>query len=92
MPQKQRYKINIIPSNSGNLSKRNLPKSRSVDDMDIIIASPGTMSPDGKDSLVKVLPIITPNVLANKHLDMIANRARNVERKQHKMKSRFMPK
>lgn len=87
MPQKQRYKINIIPCNSGGLSKRAITKSRSADDMDVVVLSESeTISPEKK---VRQMPeIIAPlNALANKHISMIATRARTVERKHKKMKS-----
>jgi hypothetical protein len=80
--------INIIPCNSGNMSKRVISKSRSADDMDVVIRKDS--EPESPEKKVRQLPeIINPlNILATKHIEMIASRARTVERKQKKMKSR----
>lgn len=81
--------INIIPCNTGNVSKRHLPKSRSVDDIDVV---PTVIAESQPDSPAKVPggPMVKElsKTLANKHITMIANRARDVERKNKKMKSR----
>lgn len=85
MEAKDRYKINIIPCNTGKVAKEVLPKSRSVDDMDIIVKSagidPGSPQKPPADKDKK-------KDLAMKHLGMIAKRAKDVQRKQKKMKSR----
>lgn len=88
MPEKQRYKINIIPCNSGNVSKRVISKSRSADDMDVAVLKEA--EPESPEKKVRQLPEVIPALsgLASKHIQMIATRARTVERKQKKMKSR----
>ena len=70
------------------MSKRAISKSRSADDMDMAIVSDS--EPASPEKKVRPLPdIIGPlNSLATKHIAMIANRARTVERKHKKMKSR----
>jgi len=93
LPEKQRYKINIIPcNNTGNLSKRHLPKSKSVEDMDTINKPGLEDEPDSPEKPPKAPggPVVKElsKTLAEKHITMIANRARNVERKNKKMKSR----
>lgn len=71
------------------MSKRHITKSRSADDMDVVILNES--EPESPEKKVRPLPdMIGPlNHLANKHIAMIASRARTVERKQKKMKSRF---
>ena len=72
------------------MSKRFITKSRSADDMDVAILNESDpVSPENK---VRAIPEVIPqlSMLATKHIAMIANRARTVERKQKKMKSRFV--
>lgn len=69
------------------MSKRFLPKSRSVDDMDEVIAPDKEPQSPDKPPAKEIDPKI--NLLANTHLGMIASRARNVQRKHKKMKSRL---
>ena len=65
-----------------------IAKSRSADDMDVVVLNES--DPESPDKRVRQLPDIIPQLssLANKHIQMIATRARTVERKQKKMKSR----
>ena len=70
-------------------SKKNLPKSRSVDDMDIIVQK-ATDDPDSPQKTIADGPLMKDHTdnLAAKHLSLIATRTKNVERKNKKMKSR----
>lgn len=85
LPQKDRYKINIIPCNSGNISRRNIPKVRSAEDIDELLKEDlkreeelGNKSNFEKTKAERVL----------ENLTMIATRARSVERKAKRPKSR----
>lgn len=80
--------INVIPCNTGGVSKRQIPKSKSVEDMEILLAKevdPG--------SPMKI-PMNGPGIkepskeLVGTHLEMISNRTRNIQRKNKKMKSK----
>lgn len=88
LPEKQRYKINIIPCNTANMSKRVITKSKSADDMDNVILNQS--DPISAEKKVRDIPEIIPQLssLATKHMTMIVSRARTVERKQKKIKSR----
>lgn len=84
LPQKDRYKINIIPCNSGHISRRNIPKVRSAEDLDEILKEDqkreeelGDKSNFEKSKADRVL----------ENLSMIATRARSVERKAKRPKS-----
>ena len=82
--------INVIPCNTGNLSRK-LPKSRSADDMDVKPSGSGIRE-DDVPSPVKVPggPVVKElsKTLAEKQMAIIANRERNIERKNKKMKSK----
>ena len=94
MPEKERYKINIIPCNSGSLYKKQINKSKSADDMTILdniekqAPEPHNLSnskeypSNGSEAKDGVFPI-------GNHLEMIASRAKSVERKNKKIKSSF---
>jgi hypothetical protein len=90
MPEKERYKINIIPCNSGSLYKKQINKSKSADDMTILDAldkqapEPLNNSASNSRDISKNSENIGP---IQNHLAMIASRARNVERKGKKTKS-----
>jgi hypothetical protein len=89
LPEKQRYKINVIPSNAGIGSRKAIQKSKSAEEVDKILEQkedPG--SP-------KKIPMNGPGIkevskdIEAKHLNLIANRARDIERKTKKMKSKL---
>jgi hypothetical protein len=90
MPEKERYKINIIPCNSGSLYKKQVNKSKSADDMTILDAidkqAPEPLNNSASNSR-DVSKNSDNNGPVQNHLTMIANRARNVERKGKKTKS-----
>lgn len=86
LPEKERYKINIIPCNSGNLSKRNIPKSRSVEDLDEVLKA----GPKREEDVSNRSSFDKSRGGADKvfeNLSMIANRARSVERKAKRPRS-----
>lgn len=89
MPEKQRYMINVIPCNTGKLSAK-LPKSRSVDDMDVNPTPSGVKEEVPSPVKLPGGPVVKElsKTLAEKHIAIIANRERNVERKNKKMKSK----
>ena len=69
-----------------------MPKSRSAEDMDVVILneSDPTVPEKSLRELPDKLPIKLPSQLdhlATKHISMIASRAKSVERKSKKMKS-----
>jgi hypothetical protein len=87
LPQKDRYKINIIPCNSGNISRRNITKSRSAEDLDELIKEDQKRDAElGNKSLFEKTK--ADKLLEN--LTMIATRARSVERKAKRPKSKFI--
>lgn len=94
IPEKERYKINIIPCNTANFSKRQMTKARSADDMDMLIKDvPDVVESVSSKKIDLDQGFESPDKDGQKggqmfdHLAMIANRARNVERKNKKMKS-----
>ncbi len=88
LPEKDRYKINVIPCNTSTLAiKQVAGRSRSVDDMDVV-NNPSVESPPKVWSAVKQdISMEEIQKLAQKHLLMIAGRAKNVTRKMNKVKS-----
>ena len=85
LPQKERYKINIIPCNSGNMSRRNIPKSKSAEDIDELIKEEQKREEElGDDKVFEKSK--ADRLLEN--LTMIASRARSVERKAKRPRSR----
>lgn len=82
------YQINVIPCNTGVGSKRQMPKSRSADDMDVILSKAEELESPQKMPVEPVKINITARESSENHLNMIANRAKNVQRKNKKMKSR----
>lgn len=86
MPQKERYKINIIPCNSGNMSRRNIPKSKSAEDIDELIKEEQKREEElGDDKMFEKSK--ADRLLEN--LTMIATRARSVERKAKRPRSKL---
>lgn len=85
LPKKERYKINIIPCNSGNMSRRNIPKSKSAEDIDELIKEDQKREQElGDDKMFEKSK--ADRLLEN--LTMIASRARSVERKAKRPRSR----
>ncbi len=90
LPEKDRYKINIIPCNSGGLGKKTMARAKSVDDMDVaLIADPVVPEEEdipavSRDSKKDILKAAKGGV---DPLNLIANRARSVERKGKKTRS-----
>lgn len=91
---KERYKINIIPCNSGHFGKKPPVKSRSVDDTEVDQSDQlPTLSPENPMDQSSNTTIVIPKdeggrpLTTNPHLAMIAFRARTVERKTKKTRS-----
>jgi hypothetical protein len=83
------YQINVIPCNAGLGSKRQMPKSRSADDMEVVLGKAEELESAQKMPVEPVKIKITARDSSENHLNMIANRAKNVQRKNKKMKSRL---
>ena len=86
------YQINVIPCNAGLGSKRQMAKSRSADDMEVVLGKAEELESAQKMPVEPVKIKITARDSSENHLNMIANRAKNVQRKNKKMKSRLFVK
>lgn len=88
MPEKDRYKINVIPCNTNTMSRKAPGKARSVDD----IAHEREKEHDVEPKVVSHINNMDLNSgfmekLTKRHLEMIANRTKIIERRMTKTAS-----